>query len=444
MRHSSLRPRRWVLAGLAAAAVAVTGLALASPGRVNADVFMPMLMKAQDRTFPVAATGHPTALAPTGTYEPPTLTPDPSQPTPTLRPPTRTPRPTNTPLPTDTPGPSPTPTLGGEDIPHSSDPYAIVLQLGWTDMFSGQFTDVWEQMNGTPWVTVYGDGRIIASKGLPNREQDLLVGHVDEYYLQLWLRTLAYDVSFFDLPQDSYVHPSNPKGHLRVFAEVDAGYKRLDIAGMSSFERRPPPEGPNMPILRLQGVISFARTLERWVNDNLSEPYAAEGYTLIAQEEKYQKPSFPLPRWTHKLNIKTIADREPTPKGNSPDKPPGHETLDKATGEEVRAIIIPEADKVWISENRAAMFAYGGRNYVVGARQEVPGGSQFLPDDFRAKWHSGGILPPRPPSAIEPAHQRAAPRQLSLPLPPPAGGAGAGPLPAVCVEPRARAPGPGE
>ncbi len=393
MRHRTRGPRRWLLAGLATAALTLAGLALASPGRVSADVFMPLLMKAQPRDFPAAPTVSPGTAAPTMTSAAPTDTPDPSQPTPTQRPPTRTPRPTNTPLPTDTPGPSPTPTLSGEEIPHSTDPNAIVLQIGWTDFYSGQFTDVWEQMNGTPWVTVYGDGRVIASKGLPNREQDLLVGRADEYDIQLWLQKLAYEVGFFDFPQDSYVHPSNPKGHLRMYMEVDAGWKRLDIAGFTTFERRPPPEGPNMPVLRLQGVIQVARNLERWVADHLSEPYAAEAYMLIVQEEKYIKPEVPLPRWTHKLNIKAIADREPTPRGNSPDKPPGHEALDKATGEELRAIIVPEADRLWISDNRAAMFTYGGKNFVVGARPQVPGGSLFLPDEFRSKWHAGSPAP---------------------------------------------------
>ncbi len=210
MRHRQPSRQRLLLASLTIATAVLTVLA-ALPQQVRADVFMPLLMNGRERPLPAPPTAEPTAT------RVPTATLDPSVPTNTSRAPTRTPRPTNTPLPTDTPGPSPTATLSGGQVDHPTGSEAIVLQIGWRDEFSGYFSDVWEEMNGTPWITVYGDGRVIASKGLPNREQDLLVGQMDEYTVQRWLRALAYDAQFFSLGDDVSL-PGQPQGapaHLR-------------------------------------------------------------------------------------------------------------------------------------------------------------------------------------------------------------------------------------
>jgi hypothetical protein len=422
MRTTNPRPPALVGGLILIVACALAALAALSPGQARADAFLPMLMNQQ---------GKPFATVPT---EPATATRDPRYFTDTPRPPTRTQRATNTPPPTATEGPSPTPTLAGGQVNYPTDPGTIVIQIGWTDMFGGTFSNVWEEMNGTPWVTVYGDGRVIASKSLPsgdatatpaslpNREQDLYVGQADEHTVQMWMRGFAFESQYFAIPLDLYTHPKNAKGKLHFYVAIVGGAKRLSLNGFRTFERDKLDDGPEMPYTQIVAVLKLARQIEGWVKGNLGEPYAAEQYTIISQEEKTIDPSFPIPRWEHNLNIRAIAEAAPTAASNYEDKVPGHSFQSRRIGEEVRAIVLPEADLMWGSENRAALFSLAGRRYVVGARQEVPGGSLFLPQPFRSFWyrrdgggqpppsilHSlvgallpGGVLPPPGPAAAE-------------------------------------------
>ncbi len=151
-----------------------------------------------------------------------------------------------------------------------------------------------------------------------------------------------------------------------------------------------------MPSTRISAVIQVIRMMEGWVNDNLSEPYTVTDYTIVIQQEKYVDVGFPLPKWPHGLNLRAVADAAPTAASNYVDRVPGHYFANETVGKEIRDIVVPEADVTWAGENRAAMFAQGGRNFVVGARQEVPGGSLFLPDQERNHWYrrdSAPILP---------------------------------------------------
>jgi hypothetical protein len=380
----------WLLVAMAVMAVTTTVLA-AAPAKVRADAFMPILMRSQEKPYPVALT------APATNTVPPTNTAAPGEATATSRLPTRTPRPTNTDLPTNTPGPSPTPTLSGEEVNYPTEPGTIVMQIGWTDEFAGTFSNVWEEMNGTPWLTVYGDGRIIASKGgLPNREQDLVVGHLDEHMMQLWLRGFAFDTQYFAIEKESYSHPRNSKGRLHFYVAIAGGSKRLSVNGFRSFERYPVPDTPEMPYTQIAAVVKLARQMETWIGGNLSEPYVVEKYTVVVQQEKVLDPNFPLPKWSHNLNIRSVADAAPTAASNYEDHVPGHSFQNQKTGEELRAIVLPEADTTWGSENRAALFSLGGKLFVVGVRQEVPGGSLFLPNPLRSYWYrrDGGPLGP--------------------------------------------------
>lgn len=374
----------WLLAALAVLSVATVVLA-AAPAKVQADAFMPILMRSQEKPFPLALTAPPTDTRAAG------------EPTATQRPPTRTPRPTNTDLPTNTPGPSPTPTLAGGEVNYPTDPGTIVIQIGWTDEFAGTFSNVWEEMNGTPWLTVYGDGRIIASKGgLPNREQDLMVGQLDEHMMQLWLRGFAFESQYFSIEKDRYSHPRNSKGHLHFYVAIAGGSKRLTLNGYRTFERYVLPDDPDMPYTQIAAVMKLARQMEDWIEGSLSEPYVVDKYTVVVQEEKTVDPGFTVPKWSHNLNIRAVAEAAPTAASNYLDKVPGHSFQSQKTGEELRAIVLPEADTTWGSENRAALFSLGGKRYVVGVRQEVPGGSIFLPEPYRSYWYRRDGAAPGP------------------------------------------------
>jgi hypothetical protein len=66
---------------------------------------------------------------------------------------------------------------------------------------------------------------------------------------------------------------------------------------------------------------------------------------------------------------------------------PGHLFVDRGIGRQAWDVVQPVADARWTFYSRAAIFAFDGVHYAVGARQEVPGGSRFLPEDLLGRWY---------------------------------------------------------
>lgn len=312
-------------------------------------------------------------------------------PTATQPPPSRTAAPTATGTATPTEGPSATPTLPGEAVSHSAGAGTIILQIGWTA--TDQAGEVWEEMNGTPYFTLYGDGRLIAGHELLDRKQNLYVGQVEEYFIQRWLRTLKYGVDFGSL-KEVYENPRGSKPIIHVYSDSGAGRNRVEIRGFRNWEDHDAPGEPDQQ--RVKALAALVRDMEAHVTARLLEPYDAEWYTILAQRTHPQMLPDP-PRWQGPVSPFAIAFAAPTAASNYVDKVVGHKFVDADLGKEVKDIVVPVADSTWVFYNRAAEFTAGGRSHAVGARQEVPGGSLFLPRDKYDFWYRSDAGSGRPP-----------------------------------------------
>jgi hypothetical protein len=328
---------------------------------------------------------------------------------------------TLTPYASPTLGPTPTPTLPGNAVEYPTDAKTIVLQIGMTNLDDPGA--VWEEMNGTPWLTLYGDGRVITqhtldpSKAGYDRAQTLYVGTVSEYTIQLWLRTLVYDVGFFGL-KDDYVHGRGSKPEVHVWLNATGNSKRVGLRGFFSFERYRAAEFPADKD-KIMALVALVRSLERDVRSTgaypITQGYEPECYTIIAQKSEGADYLADPPRWDGSVNVAAIAEAAPTAASNYVDKVPGHKFVDAALGSEMRALVLPVAEKWFPLNLRASEYLAGSRRHVVGIRQEVPGGSMFLPllpnaggwaggtDLRRSYWYrrdagsgSCAILPGRP------------------------------------------------
>jgi hypothetical protein len=261
----------------------------------------------------------------------------------------------------------------------------VVLQIGITE--TDQPGGVWEEMHGTPWFTLYGDGTVIASTVLPDPAQTLYVGHVDDEQIQVWLRELVYGSLIYSMPSDGQelVHPGSlGKPVLGIYINTTGGRDKLvEIPGFMHWDRRPPTQHPYLSsVVRMVG---FARHLEEWGRANLTEPYRPEEYTLIVQ---HQNPNLlpEAPPWPS-IALRALAEAAPTAASNYVDHVPAHKFVGAVFGRELLAIVLPEAESTWGIYNRAAEFDEGGRHYAVGIRQEIPGDSLFLPGVKRTNWY---------------------------------------------------------
>lgn len=296
---------------------------------------------------------------------------------------TDTPGPTSTRTPADVASPTPSTTPAGGEVGHANDD-TIILQIGITE--SDQPGAVWEEMNGTPWFTLYGDGTVIASKVLPDPAQDLFTTRVAEEQIQIWLRELSYGVSLYDFPEDpaELEHPrSLGKPVLHIYMNTTGGRAKLvELRGFRHWERQPPEDNAwRASVIRLLG---FARNLEAWGHANLLEAYEPEEYALIVQ---HQNPQLlpEAPPWDG-IALNPIAMAAPTAASNYVDHVPAHKFIGATFGHELQAKVIPEWEATWGIYNKAAEFDQDGRHYAVGIRQEIPGESLFLPPAKRAFW----------------------------------------------------------
>jgi len=212
----------------------------------------------------------------------PALTAVPQEPTATA---TDAPRETPTPSASPTDGPTPTPTMPGTAVEYSHEPGDIVLQIGTTD--TDEISSVWEEMNGTPLITVYGDGRVIAAHGLKgNLDQELFEGRISEYTLQLWLRVLVHEVGFYQM-KDDYQHPRGSKPEIHVWLDTmeRSKGKRTSLRGFFEFERRGAPDG-EPDEARIQALVQFVRAVEAAVqgtDDGAAlDPFTPECFTILA------------------------------------------------------------------------------------------------------------------------------------------------------------------
>jgi len=289
---------------------------------------------------------------------------------------------TATPGPSATPEPTPLPTRDTRRVSYPTDPAVIVLQVGQSE--TEQDGPAWEELNGTPYLTVYGDGRVIAARRLHAAVEVLYEARVDDAQLQAWLVPITYDVQLFTLGE-RYDHPDTDHfaGHVYVrFGPDDAQFKRVSIGGLRRWLQDPLPAVPDAERVRLLAARLVA--LEDFTAA-LDAPYAPEQHTVIAHEINGTGAA---PNWPLALDIAAISNSAPLrPVEGHPHGPPGHLVVDGALGAEARRVTVADAKRDFPGFNFAARYRVGGRYYVVGARPEVPGGSLFLPRRLHEQWY---------------------------------------------------------
>lgn len=375
MVSSLPRPARLMLASAALLAACGLGAALvAGPGAAAAaegDVYLPFALRGFGGPFPTAIVVTPEAPEPSPRATEPT-----EMPTATLTP--AGPLPTGTSTGTAS---APTPTDAGPEVRFPRNPETIILQIGRTD--TTQSTQVFEEMNGTPWFTLYGDGRVITGAELFDNEQRLREDRADDADIQRWLGAVVHAADIYRL-QANYHHPraSTPEVHLYVY--TNDGTKRVSLRSFRQFEQWGVPD--DLPEAdKVEALVAFVRALEAEV-DSVSPadatPFAPDCYTILSQEMYgFEHMANQFEPWEHGLNIRTVAEAAPTAASNYEGKVVGHKFVDGDLGREIEALVRPQWEYWFSDENLAAAFRIGRTPYAVGARQEVPGGSMFLPRD---------------------------------------------------------------
>jgi hypothetical protein len=111
-------------------------------------------------------------------------------------------------------------------------------------------------------------------------------------------------------------------------------------------------------------------------------PFAPDCYTVLAQQMYgFEDLASQFDSWEHELNVRAIAEAAPTAASNYVGKVVGHRFVEGNLGLQIRDAVRPQWEFWFGAENMAAPYSIGGRPYAVGARQEVPGGSRFLPNE---------------------------------------------------------------
>ncbi len=269
-------------------------------------------------------------------------------------------------------------------VAHPTDPATIILQIGWSD--TEQPGACWAEMDGTPFFTVYGDGRLIAGQRLFDWEHSLFEGRIDEDQLQEWLRTLTYDLRFFTL-DERYEHPDQLSFAVHTYVRFGTGprdYHRVSVAGLPRWLVDPLPSVDDAQ--RVRELALYVKSLERFATTVLNRPYEPTEYTVLSHEIRGILAAPPV--WRHSLDIVAISDRAPLrPEAGNVHGPPGHQRIDAGLGAELQAIVAADARRYWPGLNLAAEYVARNRRFVVGVRPEVPGNSPFLPDRLRDTWY---------------------------------------------------------
>jgi hypothetical protein len=335
---------------------------------------------------------------------PPTTVAPSNTPFSTVAPTSTGPTPTRTPENTITP--TPRPTTGGGHVGHP-DGSEIIFQIGYTE--SDEISETWEEMNGTPYFTLYGDGRVIIQQAIPDAEKDLFEGRVDEETVQTWLQEMVYGVRIYNIADDADLgHPGSlGKPVLHVYVNTTGGGgKRMRIPGFIHWRQREVREHPfNASIQRLMGLM---RELDTWAETEATVPFEPESYTLIVQWA-WPELLTTAPPWEGP-SVRHIAFAAPTAQSNYENHVPGHKTLDSEQGPEYEALVRPEWERSWVIYNVAAEFKLGSEYFDIGVRREVPGGSMFLPDVTRRDWYRRDVgAAPGVPSLLDPRHWDALP-----------------------------------
>ncbi len=284
---------------------------------------------------------------------------------------------TNTPTVSRTPLPRPTrtPTATPESIDYPRGSGTIILQMGWT--YGDTIGNVWQEMEGTPWLTLYGDGRLIAGPKLLDRMQLLYETRLSERDVARWMDQLAYRVTFFSM-NSTYAHPAQMNLTLHVYGRITAGSWRVSLRSWEEWARGPAPDIPGAgDAMRL---VNYVKERESELATILSEPYQAEKATILAQES--QPPFVPDPPQWPLANIDVAAIADQAPRGRV-----GHRFVGADLAAQAMAAVVPVADQYFPFEYRVAEFLVGSRTIAVGVRQEVLGGSEFLPPSVREAWY---------------------------------------------------------
>lgn len=284
---------------------------------------------------------------------------------------------TATPTRTPVPRPTRTPTPTQESVDYPTGSGTIILQIGWTYADTIEALQVWQEMEGTPWLTLYGDGRLIAGRTLLDRMQLLYESRLSEREVARWMDQLAFRVTFFRM-QASYAHPAQKNLTMHVYGRITAGSWRVSLRSWEDWARGPAPDIPGAgDAMRL---VEFIKEREADLATLPAEPYQAEMATILAQESQPSLVSHP-PHWPlSDVDVAAIADQ--APRGR-----PGHRFVGADLAARAMAAVVPVADQQFPFEYRAAEFRVGTRTIVVGVRQEVRGGSEFLPPGLREVWY---------------------------------------------------------
>jgi hypothetical protein len=303
-------------------------------------------------------------------------------PGPTATTPSGTARPTGTNTPPATLTPPPEPTLGGGRVEYRNTPSQIVMQIGFTGSDEPDMTG--EELNGTPWFTLYGDGTVIVGHEILDNEQPLYTVKVDDAQMQLWLRELVHGVRIDLFAAQPYSHPAGiGRPTLHVYLDSTELTHGVHITDFTRWEREPVLEHSHNTAIRR--LIALARNIEAWAEVTATDVYVPQAYTLLVR-----KPEVPVlpggqPPWTG-LDIRPIAARAPRAGAVNIGLLPGHHFTDRAEGEALRALIEPEWRRSWSVYGLSAEFRLGDV-YWIALRKEVPGQSYFLPSDKRAQWY---------------------------------------------------------
>lgn len=289
--------------------------------------------------------------------------------------PTATPRP---------PTPTATVTADPRQAVYPADGATIVLQIGRTD--AEEQGIAWEEMSGTPYFTLYGDGRVIAFRRLFSYDQTLYETRVDAAQIQRWLVPLQFDIKLVDLPNSRYNHPDESRFAAHTYMRFGTGendFKRVAVGGLNNWLEGDLPSDPDAARVRL--LASFVAGLEPFTKA-LDAPYAAAEFTIISHEIA----GTGAPAWPLRLAIKKISDAAPLRTGEGyVHGPPGHLIAPAATAQPVRDLTVKDARERFPAHAFVATYkASGSPNmFAVGARPEVPGGSPWLPERTYDKWY---------------------------------------------------------